>query len=537
MMEKKYKLGYCSITGQFFDKSIYMEMKTCSELCERFVIGIPDKYVWKRLYGRGKYSAEELKQVWLDCKWISDVIILDTARLFKQNIYQELKFDVCFYGSEYGTAYEEDRKFMEENGIDFLPLIPEQIQPIQNDDALELALRNVRPDQKIILFGTGEYFDYYMKTYGTKYAPAYAVDFAEEKRNTNKDGVLIKPLSSLKAESPKDVFIVICSEEYRSMPEQIRQIGNYDYRTLFRWHETALLDEFALAWRAEQEYIAIAQNYLDKLMREFDRVCTKYNLRYYLICGNLIGALRHQGFIPWDDDLDVAMTREDYEKLEKIAPKEWNTDEFLFLNYDELGKGLFLDFTPRLYYLKGQKVYTNLLEKAGEKVRADIKYRAFLDIAILDNASDNDKRHMFYINMMKMVYGLCMGYRGKMDYSEYVHRLSTRRMFILKTAHKIGRCLPLKMLFALFQRLTQYAAREECENYCIYNNPILYIDRKFKKAYFGDGVRKKFNDYEVMVPTDYDGLLPAMGYRQYMKFPAMRRRKPSHYFNTDIRVY
>lgn len=537
MMEKKYHLGYCCITGHFFERSTYMQMKACSELCERFVIGIPDEYVWARLYGDDGYSAENAKRIWLDCKWVSDVVILDAPKLFKQNIYHELKFDVCFYGSEYGLAYEDDRKFMEENGIDFLPLIPEQIQPILNDDALELALKNVIPEHKIILFGTGGYFDYYMKNYGIKYAPAYAVDFAEDKWNTDKDGITIKSPSSLQEELPENVFIVLCSEEYHSMPEQIRQMGDYDYRTIYCWNEAAILDEFALAWKGEQEYIAIAQNALDKLMREFERVCAKYGLRYFLICGNLIGVVRHQGFIPWDDDLDIAMPREDYEKLKKIAREEWNTDEFLFVNYDELGDRVFLDQVPRLYYLKGPKVYTKIHAKAGDKVRADIKYRAFIDLSILDNASDNEKRHMFYINMMKMVYGLCMGHRGIMDYSEYVGRLSASRMFMLKTAHKIGRCLPINMLLALYDRLSQYAAGEDCENYFNQTAPILYIQWKFKKAYFGDGIKRKFHDYEVMIPVDYDGMLPVMGYPDYMSFPGFSRRKPSHYFNTDIKLW
>jgi lipopolysaccharide cholinephosphotransferase len=51
------------------------------------------------------------------------------------------------------------------------------------------------------------------------------------------------------------------------------------------------------------------------LYREFARVCDEYGLKYYMIYGGLLGAVRHGGFIPWDDDLDVCMPREDYDKL------------------------------------------------------------------------------------------------------------------------------------------------------------------------------------------------------------------------------
>ena len=69
------------------------------------------------------------------------------------------------------------------------------------------------------------------------------------------------------------------------------------------------------------------------LLKEFKRVCNKYDLKYCADGGTLLGAIRHQGFIPWDDDLDIAMLRKDFEKLNEVAPAEfkkpyfWQTEE------------------------------------------------------------------------------------------------------------------------------------------------------------------------------------------------------------------
>ena len=62
------------------------------------------------------------------------------------------------------------------------------------------------------------------------------------------------------------------------------------------------------------------------LLKEVDRICQQHDIRYWLSSGTLIGAIRHNGFIPWDDDLDIEMMREDYLRLMKVLPKELPTD-------------------------------------------------------------------------------------------------------------------------------------------------------------------------------------------------------------------
>ena len=67
------------------------------------------------------------------------------------------------------------------------------------------------------------------------------------------------------------------------------------------------------------------QEKLTKMLSWFHAVCAQYNLRYYIIAGTMLGAVRHGGFIPWDDDIDVGMPRADYEKLRELS-KELNKD-------------------------------------------------------------------------------------------------------------------------------------------------------------------------------------------------------------------
>lgn len=89
----------------------------------------------------------------------------------------------------------------------------------------------------------------------------------------------------------------------------------------------------------------------------FEEICKKYNLRYFFVYGNLIGAVRHKGFIPWDDDIDVGMPRKDYDIFMKVAPKELSKPYFLQTPYTS--KNCFISnitlrnsmgtFTPKVF--------------------------------------------------------------------------------------------------------------------------------------------------------------------------------------------
>ena len=78
------------------------------------------------------------------------------------------------------------------------------------------------------------------------------------------------------------------------------------------------------------------------ILDEIDKVCKKNSISYFLVAGTLLGAVRHKGFIPWDDDLDIAMTRDDYVKFEKVCKIEFPKD--LYLKNRNTDPGYYLPF-------------------------------------------------------------------------------------------------------------------------------------------------------------------------------------------------
>lgn len=97
----------------------------------------------------------------------------------------------------------------------------------------------------------------------------------------------------------------------------------------------------------EKELLRKVQLVQLEILKEIRRVCNENGIKYFLDSGTLIGAVRHKGFIPWDDDVDIAMMREEYEKFEKIAPlklkpeycwQSWHTDEQYAIPFGKVRK-------------------------------------------------------------------------------------------------------------------------------------------------------------------------------------------------------
>lgn len=505
--------------------------------CDRLLIAIPNDVIMARIYGDGNYtSANEIKKILDRQSFIDETIILDSDMLCRREMFKRLHFTKCVYGGEYGAEYMKDREFFDLLGVETELRIPETYSGDNAVDSLKIALMDVKRHQKIILFGTGQYFDCYMRRYGKKYQPAYAIDNDVTKWNTIKNGVKIQSPAALAQEHVDGCLIILCGKAYREMLIQVQSYGNFNFRALRYDNRITLLDEFGVAVRNEKKTVKTIQEILLKMTAELDRVCQKYNLRYYAICGTLIGALRHHDIIPWDDDLDVAMPREDFNKLREVVKNEWKDSEYELLMFDEYGGGAFLDFMPRIIY-KNARQPIKVFDKVLGKATADIEDRLFIDIYLMDNACDNIQQHMKTMNIMKKVYALCMGHRAFVDFEEYAERNTESFMRQLRWAVRVGHMIPVKFLIWLYDKLSRQYNKKQTSDYFMPSCAITCIERRFDKNFFGEGVRVPFRDIEIMIPDDADGLLEAMGYHGYMTPLPESLRRPSHYFNSDIVIW
>lgn len=131
----------------------------------------------------------------------------------------------------------------------------------------------------------------------------------------------------------------------------------------------------------EDKTIAAAQKVMLEILQEIHKICVENNLTYWLEAGTLLGAVRHKGFIPWDDDSDVSMPRADYEKFLKIAQKKLPKD--MFLQTQD---------TDKEYPLPGAKIRKNgtLLVETGESGEEKYHHGIFVDIFPYDYYESED---------------------------------------------------------------------------------------------------------------------------------------------------
>lgn len=516
--EYKWKTGYCAANVEDLNPLHFKWMKKAAVQCKKFILGIPDKKVMAMLgSGCKDYKPESVKEFWKEIKWIDDVIILDFDHLDYQKAFETLSFDICFYGSQYGVAFEKDKAYMKEQGVSFVPLLPEKLSGTKGMNAIEKPLSQIYLRKKLVLFGAGVYFDFFLKKYGERYKPEYVIDNARDKWGTDKDGITIQSPEILRKEEPEKILVVICSKNYQDMLKQIQDMGDYDYRLLLCRNEIALLEETRLS-----EGIGRNKFVLDKvheigyeMLKEFDQVCRAHGVQYFLNYGSCLGAVRHKGFIPWDNDVDVCMTRENYEKLVPWADEF--SDMCRFVPPDDLGRKKYFDCVPRLNY---KKAYI-LMDKDACRYYENHNNRIDLDMFLIDKTYDTFKGRFQRLELA-VLYGLMNAYRHESAFFDYSRSMRMANAVL----RRIGRFLSLNWLRKRVDRVAKRFDNDpEAPYYFISNCALCKLKLLFPADIFSKAIDVPFEDMMAPVPAGYEEFLRLI-FGDYMQLPPEEERVP-----------
>lgn len=238
------------------------------------------------------------------------------------------------------------------------------------------------------------------------------------------------------------------------------------------------------------------------VLDELDRICKKHGLRYYLTAGTLLGAVRHGGFIPWDDDVDVAMPRKDYDKLFKICQTDLH-ENFFYQN----------EKTERLhtfFFAKIRKNGTHVTEHLLNGV--DIHDGCYVDIFPLDKCPDSPRLANLYFKTVR-IFNCAIISKVSPDFKdEYTKRSA-------KLAYGLLKRLPFPLLRWL-RHLTRkfFGLISSGKTLATVAGSHGYPRESYKASWFSESVDLTFECKKYPAPKEYDALLTNM-YGSYMTPP------------------
>ena len=257
-----------------------------------------------------------------------------------------------------------------------------------------------------------------------------------------------------------------------------------------------------------EEKQALFDKLLDLLV-VFDRVCKEHELKYFIAYGTLLGAIRHNGFIPWDDDVDVCMPREDYNRLKKVAAE--GAFEFPYF---------FQDPSTDEGYPKGFSRIRNSLtaEIPFDDVAMKCNRGIFLDIFPIDNIPDDKELFRKQIKKMQLLRLFMNSYARY--YSGYGSQNTTK---VKKIAYHVScvlfktKILTMDRLYKKFDKTAQMYNGTKCKLCGTIASDFDDETVRFNTEWFEEGyVSHVFENTELMIPEFYDKMLKVT-YGDYMK--------------------
>ena len=256
-----------------------------------------------------------------------------------------------------------------------------------------------------------------------------------------------------------------------------------------------------------------------KILKEVDRICRKYKIRYGLDAGTLIGAVRHHGFIPWDDDADVYFTRSQYEAFCKVAPREL-PEGMELLEPDQMRGGkAFYDFTPRIIYHTSRR-HGDTPEMAYYEGKLN---HLWVDLFIIDKLPAGKSAAAMTRFLHKAVYGLAMGHRYHLDFNKY----SLPQKIFVGGLAAVGRLIPMRAIFAMQRAvaLKDRHSKGSLRYYSNYQPDFLYVT--VEKDWCDQVVDMDFEDTRLMAPAGWHEILTEV-YGDYMTPPPKEQQVPTH---------
>lgn len=250
---------------------------------------------------------------------------------------------------------------------------------------------------------------------------------------------------------------------------------------------------------------------LFEILCEFDRICRKHHIQYFLDSGTALGAVRHGGFIPWDDDIDVGMLRHEYEKFLIVAQNELS-DKFFLLSPES-------DSAYMKYHAKLVKRNTIFPEKGTD----NLKHRGiYIDIFPFDKVSEDSMTRKNVIRKVLLV----------RNFIRLKRTNNNGDGFSLKILCFLLKIIPLRLLESYQKKLWNHYNHTSSKYVtCYFYKMLVGRDLYFPISAMSPSIETNFEGRTFMIMNGYNKYLKIM-YNDYMQLPPEDKR--TCHFNGDI---
>ncbi len=247
------------------------------------------------------------------------------------------------------------------------------------------------------------------------------------------------------------------------------------------------------------------------LLKSFVDICNKLNLNYYLVCGTALGAVKYGGFIPWDDDVDVGLPREDYdvfcEKAQELLP-----EGFFLQTYTT-------DNNYPCIFAKIRNSNTTYIEKTCSKI--SMNHGVYIDVFPLDGYPE-DKGKQKKLEFKKRIYRhmIFSAVEGECGLPAKVLRSFFRFFGVHKRTKKV---------LAKYEKLISAYPTATSRIWCNHGN-WQGVREYFTREQYGDGIEMNFETIKVRVPEKYDDYL-TQKYGDWRSDPPKDEQVGHHYYS------
>lgn len=254
-----------------------------------------------------------------------------------------------------------------------------------------------------------------------------------------------------------------------------------------------------------------------KIAKEIKRICDKHNINYFLDAGSLLGAIRHQGFIPWDDDMDIGMLDKDYEKFIKIAPQELG-EEFFLDNYE-------LDKDCNIVFSKVRLKNTLFREKLGP---TNAKHKEiFVDIFSYFPRPENKFKRNIQSTKLRILSQVFMAQSGfkLWENKSGIYKLKYVPIILLSKTSKKDKT---------YQKINKIC--KECKDTRIIgvHDGMTYHYWFYDRKYLDNFTQAKFENEYFKIPEKYHEILSIVYGDDYMELPPQEKRVNHEILELDL---